>query len=506
MDVSREVGSLTRGFPSAYPNDEVALAFILCVPGAGYGWIKHDKSSEIYGESYTQTRPSPTIWDMYAQPDQQKRYLETVDASSPISLVPDSSTKEWVEQCLALIARARTLNISSRAMGEYERIEVDLKARFPNLAPIVKDDPEKWAKKFAEVRAAMSEERKSEQQARVDKFTEECVRDTLNNKSCEATYTSPEVEAAKKAILDAGAEYLFEDISKCGRGLRYRVVVKHKLDPHSFLNLFGSREVSKWEAEGAKRILTPEEYVQWCKNDAWQQQVSRFRNGGEDAYGANAEHLFYKGMLHAFSAPWTWPLIERAIEIFGEPQEENGTLTFTPLFAPYNYNMNPAPMGIKDAHRTYEYKYDNWQGGELPIYGEPRYYVGWDLLVKGVVVPIGGKNYRVRYPLAQILADDPELQNAEYGVYPDAAAPVIMEETSDPIAPYSNDPKSEWDFQFFGEAHWTQNVHYPVWKGRSGYVLFSLNDRWGDCGTTNILFCDDENGKPVRIFHEASCS
>lgn len=57
----------------------------------------------------------------------------------------------------------------------------------------------------------------------------------------------------------------------------------------------------------------------------------------------------------------------------------------------------------------------------------------------------------------------------------------------------------------FGQPQFIQSPVYPVKDGRCAMHLMTLNTGWGDCGNEVILFTVDENGEPDAVWHEASC-
>jgi hypothetical protein len=508
MDPSRETGHLTRCFPSAYPTEMHALAWVMCVPGTGHGWYHYQGTDEIYSESYTQFKVDPVAWEMYADGDNTiRRYIECITHQTPLAQVPDTATKAWVAECLKLIEYARKISVRDDVLAMLEKIDTDLKERFPNVTkPEVKkedpfSEPETREKLRALFKPAPDEERKGP-----SKWEIESVHHILNDNDCEATFRTPKIEEAIAAIEAANCDWLFEQLDRKRTSLGYRVVVRHRNDPHhhaegdTVSRLFGEAREGRDEAN-ARQILTDEQFEQWKRNYAWQQKTRRFHlAGGERTYGTDPEYLFYNQMLTAFSGPWTWPLIDATIDIFGAPEIDGTKMTFIPLEAPYHYNLTVE--GVRNPKKVFPYTYDSWQSGDLPTYKPARYYKMEDL-VKGVVVPIGSKRYRVSYPLVQVWLDNPH--RTEYGEYPNATAPVYIEETTDPVTPYKRTGEEGYDCQFFGKPSWQQSQRYPQYKGKIGYNLFTLHDGWGDGGSTNLMFCMDENGVPVRIFHEASC-
>ena len=509
MTPAQELDTLTRCFPSAYPNSDVALAWLLCVPGAGYGWVQHDGVDQIFGESYTQKKVAPVKWEMFADGDNTVRqYINCFTSKTPLAQVPDTADQEWVVQCLRGIDLAKKVGVDSKVLTELEAVEVDLKARFPNALVQPKKiglDSDAYAKLKERV-AKLSPEEKTAHMEKYREFNGDVIRGILTRKDCEATFRTPKIEAAIAAIEACGAEYLFEQLDR-ESGIRWRVVVRHKNDPHNKDDLWSRLEDSDsghLEKE-AKKLLSPAQFTRWCENDAWQKKTRKFGlSGGESSYGSDAELLFYNGMVNVFSGPWTWPLIDRAVEIFGEPIVEGPKMTFTPLPSLYHYNHGT--LGIVKPRKVFPYKYDNWLSGSLPAYKPSKCYTYQDL-VDGIVVSFNGRRYRVSYPLVQKLIDEGATGvgggcSLEYGEYPDPSAEVTFEETTAPLTK----PTADGPVQFFGLPQWTQSDRYAIWKGQAGHNLFTLHDGWGDGGTTNLLFCMDEDGRPVRVFHEASCS
>ncbi len=58
----------------------------------------------------------------------------------------------------------------------------------------------------------------------------------------------------------------------------------------------------------------------------------------------------------------------------------------------------------------------------------------------------------------------------------------------------------------FGQPHFIQNSVAPEYKGRSASHLLTLDTYWGDCGNENYMVVLDDEGYPIALFHEASCS
>lgn len=497
MTPSQELDGFRRGFPSAYPNTETALAWVLCVPGTGYGWYEYQGKSEIYGESHTRKRVRPAIWEMYAQGDDTiRRYIEAMGTRNrvPITMIPENATPEWVDQCRALIKSARRVGVSAAIQKRLDRIETNLEVRGPDPAKVEREA------NLEALRIRFQNQGGGENDV-LDKLLLENIRHTLARNEHEATYRTPKIEAAIAALDTAGIRWAFAELPR-ETHIRWQVAA---LSPRT--RVLGAPAGDGREEMLARQILTSEEFAQWQASDAWGRKTrSLFLTAsGEQSMGPDPEILFYRALLHVQSAPWTWPLIEPAIEIFGEPLVEGRRLTFTPLEPPYAFNETT--QGIHRPRRVYPYRYDYWQSGDLPAY-KPATYFTWEQLLEGIVVSIGPKRYRVSYPLVAVwLKHEAEKTYAEYEEYPNPQAPVILEETEDPITPPKARTSSpEFPVQFFGTPHWVQNPRFPVWKGKTGHVLFSLHDGWGDGGSTNILFCQDEDGAPVRIFHEASCS
>lgn len=499
MDPSRELGSLTRGFPTAYPNTDTALAWVLCVPHNGFGWRSYEGKSEV-SDLYRRRKTVPVVWDMYADGDVTlRRYIESMGTRNrtPLTGIPADATSEWVEACRTLIRTARRVGVAPEIQRRLDRIESTINSRWevPKPKPV-----EAWVQ---EVLNARREANQKDFDYTFRQFRIDGIRRDLEENDREASFRTPKIEAAIKAMDEAGVQWMFEELSDRAKaqGLWGRVVVMHPHHNSDAGILARAARHLREDEDLAQEILTPEQFIQWKANVEWRVKAMPFM-GGERSYGRKeeVESLFYNGMIDVQSGPWTWPLINKAIEIFGEPEVAGDRMTFTPLRTPGHFNEDT--VGLHQPKRVFEYKYDSWQGGDLTQYAPARFYT-FAQLVEGIVVSIGGANYRVIYPLVAKFLQDPDTTD-----YPNDQAPVIIERTTDPVTkPVSRGAQRRGsEVQFFGKPWWVQDARFPVWKGRAGHVLFTLNDNWGDGGSTNVLFCPDENGVPVRVFHEASCT
>lgn len=193
--------------------------------------------------------------------------------------------------------------------------------------------------------------------------------------------------------------------------------------------------------------------------------------------------------------------------------------------------------------------------GPQPEAGPARYF-GWDALRTGIVVPIGTRKWQVRIlrsvgpasdeliPLAEetsvlfteVSQDTPETPFEQFDEAAALAALVTRteEEIADLREVLARHGHSEVDIedqvrftklirhydeakqgtlrlssnapvQFFGQPRWLQSPVCPTYKGQAAMLLCSLETGWGDCGNENILFNVDGDGKPCRVWHEASC-
>jgi hypothetical protein len=57
-----------------------------------------------------------------------------------------------------------------------------------------------------------------------------------------------------------------------------------------------------------------------------------------------------------------------------------------------------------------------------------------------------------------------------------------------------------------GQPHWVQNEWFPSHDGKAMFPLFTFETGWGDCGNENYLVALDDDGYPLIVVHEASCS
>jgi len=61
------------------------------------------------------------------------------------------------------------------------------------------------------------------------------------------------------------------------------------------------------------------------------------------------------------------------------------------------------------------------------------------------------------------------------------------------------------DVLLFGHPQWIQNPMFPAADGKAARCLAVLETGWGDCGNINLLFTQDAEGRPNKVWFEASC-
>jgi len=172
-----------------------------------------------------------------------------------------------------------------------------------------------------------------------------------------------------------------------------------------------------------------------------------------------------------------------------------------------------------------------------PELGPPRLY---DSVAGGVVVPIGGRRYRVFVELHQddymghpegatvtfVPTDDQETEYEPYDPVEHNKAQLErlhseaekLEEVGecdgylDRI--YHNIEAIERGeciyghsryAQFFGQPNFVQGDMFAVRDGRAAYNLVTLETGWGDAGNVNVMVSLDDEGVPCAAWFEASC-
>ena len=58
----------------------------------------------------------------------------------------------------------------------------------------------------------------------------------------------------------------------------------------------------------------------------------------------------------------------------------------------------------------------------------------------------------------------------------------------------------------FGQPVFIQGKCFPTHEGKAAYHLLTFETNWGDCGNENYMVALDDDGYPIAVFHEASCS
>lgn len=173
----------------------------------------------------------------------------------------------------------------------------------------------------------------------------------------------------------------------------------------------------------------------------------------------------------------------------------------------------------------------------FPEIAQTRHYTFSDL-ERGIVVEIMGHRYRLHLSVPYAGDGIPE------------AFPISFEETTDDLTPCTlwdaeaarlsmiarleerldiitknGWDEGEWireeldrltsgectvrctgDVVLFGQPDWVQSPMYPAFEGRAAYHLMTLNTEWGDCGNINIMVGLDAEGRPARLWFEASCA
>lgn len=61
------------------------------------------------------------------------------------------------------------------------------------------------------------------------------------------------------------------------------------------------------------------------------------------------------------------------------------------------------------------------------------------------------------------------------------------------------------DVLLFGPPCFIQNPIFPAHEGRAACCLMVLETGWGDSGNVNLLFATDAEGRPCKVWFEASC-
>jgi hypothetical protein len=62
-----------------------------------------------------------------------------------------------------------------------------------------------------------------------------------------------------------------------------------------------------------------------------------------------------------------------------------------------------------------------------------------------------------------------------------------------------------YDMQLFGQPQFIQGEIFPHHNGVLAYHLATLDTDWGDSGNVNILFACNADGRPCKVWFEASC-
>ncbi len=172
---------------------------------------------------------------------------------------------------------------------------------------------------------------------------------------------------------------------------------------------------------------------------------------------------------------------------------------------------------ITDAGEWKDYRAEDYRRTLLPVLGDERLYservpiytsdsYHWGEAAEsrptGVVVPIGGRNYRVSL---RVLAGDRD------EVYEARGKTLVLVPTDEPPTPpdvkAGKKPSRRSAYlKFFGQPTWIQGEYFPQdLRGEPCHHLVTVENGWGDSGNWNILIGLDADGVPNVAYFEASC-
>ena len=164
----------------------------------------------------------------------------------------------------------------------------------------------------------------------------------------------------------------------------------------------------------------------------------------------------------------------------------------------------------------------------------------------GVVAPIGGRMYRIFFEADGGEDNIPESAQVTFIETTDAETPFEAWDETEVLAQHrkgivdaldvdremlADDPKADYltefierqekelarldagelkfrpthDLVLFGQPDFIQNSCAPVHEGRAAACLAVLNTGWGDSGNINLMVSLDGDGRPCRLWFEASC-
>ena len=162
-----------------------------------------------------------------------------------------------------------------------------------------------------------------------------------------------------------------------------------------------------------------------------------------------------------------------------------------------------------DAGLWSQFREEDWKRTLLPEFGPPRYFARGVLIYegdgedsRGVVVPVGGRNYRVTLRVTSAGRDE---------VYEARGKTLVLTPTDEPPTPPTAKPPARGErgyhtLQFFGQPVWVQNEHAPQdLRGEPCRHFLTVENRWGDAGNWNVLVGTDADGVPNVAYFEASC-
>lgn len=138
-------------------------------------------------------------------------------------------------------------------------------------------------------------------------------------------------------------------------------------------------------------------------------------------------------------------------------------------------------------------------GIHLPELGPERGYTRHAKTDGGVILPIAGRTWRVKYHFAKHYD----------GGYPDAGS-VEFEISNQPeqtydILPLDFELHNNYKIIALGQPFFKQQKWFPHLNGICASHLMTLNTGWGDSGNINLFINLDDKGIPIALWQCADC-